>query len=159
MSYVEWVISWYPEWYHSIPCIDTLRLRQHGYHFTDNTFKLIFLNENVIISIKITLKFVPKGPINNIPALVQIMGWRRPGDKPLSEAMMVSLLMQICVTRPQWVNILWPSDAISHCRTFPSLALLMACHMFSAKHLLEPMMNYYRFMVPTGSDESKLRTF
>ena len=42
---------------------------------------------------------LPKGPINNIPALVQIMAWRRPGDKPLSEPMMVSLL-----TQPQWVN-------------------------------------------------------
>ena len=53
------------------------------------------------ISIKISLKFVPNGPINNIPALVQIMAWRRPGDKPLSEPMMVSLLTHICVTRPQ----------------------------------------------------------
>ena len=52
----------------------------------------------------ISLKFVPKGPINNIPALVQIMAWRRPGDKPISEPMMVSLLTHICVTRPQWVN-------------------------------------------------------
>ena len=50
------------------------------------------------------LKFVPKGPINNIPALVQIMAWRRPGDKPLSEPMMVRLPTHICVTRPQWVN-------------------------------------------------------
>ena len=49
-------------------------------------------------------KFVPRGPINNIPALVQIMAWRRPGDKPLSEPMMVSLLMHICATRPQWVK-------------------------------------------------------
>ena len=40
------------------------------------------------ISIKISLKFVPKGPISNIPALVQIMAWRRSGDKPLSESMM-----------------------------------------------------------------------
>ena len=30
-------------------------------------FKRIFLNENVCISIKILLKFVPKDPINNIP--------------------------------------------------------------------------------------------
>ena len=37
--------------------------------------------------------------------LVQIMAWRRPGDKPLSEPMMVSLLTQICVTRPQWVML------------------------------------------------------
>ena len=41
--------------------------------------------------IKNSLKFVPKGPINNIPALVQIMAWRRPGDKPLSEPMSLSL--------------------------------------------------------------------
>ena len=47
---------------------------------------------------------VPKGPIDNIPALVQIMAWRRPGDKPLSEPMMARLLTHICVTRPQWVN-------------------------------------------------------
>ena len=47
------------------------------------------------------------GPINIIPALVQIMAWRRPGDKPLSEPMMVSLLTHICVTRPQWVNSQW----------------------------------------------------
>ena len=49
-----------------------------------------FFKENVWIPTKISLKFVPKGPINNIPALVQIMAWRSPGDKPLSELMMVS---------------------------------------------------------------------
>ena len=32
----------------------------------------VFLNENIWILIKISLKFVPKGPINNIPALFQI---------------------------------------------------------------------------------------
>ena len=53
---------------------------------------------------KISLKFVHKSPINNIPASVQIMAWRRSGDKPLSEPMMVSLLTHICVTRPQWVK-------------------------------------------------------
>ena len=56
------------------------------------------------ISINILLKFVPKVQISNIPAFVQIMPWRRPGDKPLSELMMVKLLMHICITRPQWVN-------------------------------------------------------
>ena len=71
--------------------------------FPDDIFKCIFLTENVIISIKISLKFVPKGSINNIPTLVQIMAWRRPGDKPLSEPMMVRLSTHICVTRPQWV--------------------------------------------------------
>ena len=51
-----------------------------------------------------SLKFVPKVRINNIPSLVQIMAWRRPGDKPLFEPMMVSLPTHICVTRPQWVS-------------------------------------------------------
>ena len=81
--------------------LNTLRPKPNGCSFADDSFKRIFLNENVIISIQISLKFVPKGPINNIPALVQIMAWRRPGDKPLSEAMMVSLLTHICITRPQ----------------------------------------------------------
>ena len=84
--------------------VNTLRPRQNGRHFPDDIFKCIFLNENEWISIEISLKFIPKGQINNIPSLFQIMAWRRPGDKPLSEAMMVSLLTHICVTRPQWVN-------------------------------------------------------
>ena len=77
------------------------RPRQNGRHFADDIFKHIFVNENARISIKFSLKFVPKGPIHNIPALVQIMAWRRPGDKPLSEPVLVSLLTHICVTRPQ----------------------------------------------------------
>ena len=72
--------------------------------FADDIFKRIFLNENIKISIKISLQFVPMGPINIILALVQIMAWRRSGGKPLSEPMIVSLLTHICVTRPRWVN-------------------------------------------------------
>ena len=60
-------------------------------HLPDDIFKRIFLNENSRIPIEISLKFVPWGPINNIPALVQIMAWRRTGDEPLSESMMVRL--------------------------------------------------------------------
>ena len=85
---------------------NTLRPRQNGRHFADDVLKCIFLNEKVSIPIGISLKFVPKGPIDNIPALVQIMVWRRPGDKPLSEPMMVRLPTHLyrCVTGPQWVN-------------------------------------------------------
>ena len=68
--------------------VNTLRPRQIGRHFTDDFFKCIFLNENIRIMIKISLKFIPKGPIDNMPALVQIMAWRRTGDKSLSEPMM-----------------------------------------------------------------------
>ena len=72
--------------------------------FADDIFKMHFFNENLRILIHISLKFVSKSPINNIPSLVQIMAWRRIGDKPLFEPMMPSLAMHICVTLPQWVN-------------------------------------------------------
>ena len=96
---------WLARWQKDAPTwFNTLRPRQNGRHFADDTFKRIFMNENVRISINISLKFVPKSLINNIPALVQIMAWRRSGDKPLSEPMMVRLLTHICVIRPQWVK-------------------------------------------------------
>ena len=94
----------FSHWWSPVDSLNTLRPRQNGRRFPDDIFKCIFLNENVWISIKISLKFVPKGPINNIPALVQIMAWRRSGDKPLSEPMVVNLLTHLCVTQPQWVN-------------------------------------------------------
>ena len=90
--------------------INTLRPRQNGRHLADDMFECIFLDENVWILIDISLKFVPKGSINNDPALFQIMAWCRAGDKPLSEPMMVSWLTHICVTRPQWVNTTWAQN-------------------------------------------------
>ena len=63
--------------------------------------KCIFLNENVWISIKILVKFVPEGRI-------QIMTWRRPGDMPLFEPMTAWLLTYICVTRPQLIKNMPP---------------------------------------------------
>ena len=59
--------------------------KQNGRNFADDILKCIFMSENVWIWIEISLKFVPKGPIDNIPALVQIMAWCRTGAKPLSE--------------------------------------------------------------------------
>ena len=123
--------------------LNTLRLRRHGCHSSDDIFKCIYLNENVWISIKISLNFVPKGPINNIPALVQTMTWHWPGDRPLSEPMMVDLLRHICVTMPRWVNSLRPSDAFMHQQSRPSLVQIMACRLASSKPLSEPMLEYY----------------
>ena len=50
--------------------------KKNGRQFPADIFKCIFLNENTLILIKISLKFVSYGPINNIPTLVQIMAWR-----------------------------------------------------------------------------------
>ena len=79
-----------------------------GWDFADDICKCIFLNENVWISLKFSLEFVPKARINNITALIQIMAWYRSGDKLLSEPMVISLLAHICVTRPHWVYIKQP---------------------------------------------------
>ena len=48
---------------------------QNGRHFTGDIFRCIIVNEKFCIFITISLKFVPKGPIDNNPALVQIMAW------------------------------------------------------------------------------------
>ena len=58
---------------------------QNGRHFADDIFECIFMNEKFFILIQISLKFVPKGPNDNKSALVQVMAWRRTGDKPLPE--------------------------------------------------------------------------
>ena len=79
-------------------------LRRNDRHFADDILKHIFLDENVRVSIKISLKFVPKGPIDDIPALVLIMAWCRPGDRPLSEPVMVRSAKHLRVTWPQWVK-------------------------------------------------------
>ena len=82
------------------------------------------------------------------------MAWCRPGDKPLSEAMMVSVLTHICVARPQWVNAVhWqcrfvilinslrPSDAYMRQWLMPTLVERMACRLNGAKPS-EPMLGY-----------------
>ena len=51
----------------------------------DDTF---IFNENDRILIQISLKFIPRGPVDIKPALVQVMAWRQTGDKPLPEPML-----------------------------------------------------------------------
>ena len=71
--------------YHILLC----RLFIEGDDKKAENLKCIFLNENIRIVIKISVKFIPKGPINTILELIQIMA-RRQGNKPLSEPMIVS---------------------------------------------------------------------
>ena len=84
------------------------------------------LNQNVWISINISLKFVPRGPISNIPTLVRVMAWRLPGDKTLSEPIMVRLPTHICVTRPQWVKS--NENCGSYCYTVNMINFLQNIH-------------------------------
>ena len=127
--------------------VNSLRPRQNGRHFPDDIFKCIFLNENISISITISLKFVPKGPINNIPALVQIMAWRRPGDKSLSKPMIVSLSTHICVTRPQWVKLLPHLPEVNEFKRQHIVWCRRCCH------------NLYIFCRNKNQDESESATW
>ena len=81
-----------------------LRPKQNCRHFADDILKIIFLNEYIWIPLRISIKFVPKVRINNITALVRIMAWRQPGNKALSEPLMISLLTHKCLTPPQWAH-------------------------------------------------------
>ena len=60
-------------------------------NLADDIFKCIFLRENDRIPIYISLKFVLRTPIENTPALVQVMAWRWTGNKPLSEPMLTQI--------------------------------------------------------------------
>ena len=58
----------------------------------DDILNCIFLNDNDRIPIHISLKYVSRGPIDNKPALVQVMAWSRTDDKPLPGPMMTQLI-------------------------------------------------------------------
>ena len=106
--------------------INKLRPKQNGCHFADDKFKCIFLNEIVWISITLSLKFDPKGPTNIIPALVQIMAWHPPGNKPLSGPMMARLPTHICVTRLQIV--IWNATKIWNSSIIILIFMTSTCH-------------------------------
>ena len=88
----------------------TLRLRQSGHHFADDIFECIFLNAHLWIVIKISLKFVPKGQINNI-ILIN-----------------VGYLTEACLTGPQWLYTVF--DELGDCifTKSPSTFFFNPCH-------------------------------
>ena len=105
--------------------------------FRRRHFQMHFLDWKCMNLIKIPLKFVPRAPINNIPALVWIMAWRRSGTKPLSEPVMLSLLTHICVTRSRWAIATWLSDAIWRHKSVLTMPHVMACCMIAPSHYLK----------------------
>ena len=64
----------------------------HSASLADDIFNRIFLNKNGWISITILLNSIPKNPIDNKPALVQVMAWHRTGDKPLHEPVLTQFI-------------------------------------------------------------------
>ena len=107
--------------------VNRLRLRQNGQHFADDIFKCIFLNEDIWILINVSLKFVPKGQINNIPALVQLMAWHCLDTKPLSVTIVAYFTdAYMCRSASVSQNPLLPSNTILSHRSGSTLAQVMA---------------------------------
>ena len=71
----------------------------------DDIFKLIFLNENSKILIEISPKFVPRSPIDNKLALVQVMACHQFGTKPLPEPVKTQFIDAYMRHRERWVNV------------------------------------------------------
>ena len=127
-EYLKYTLSKYPEIHflhlpvHTQPNnyskqrpLNTLRPRQMAAIFQTTFWNGFSWMKMFEYRLKFHWSFFPGGPINNIPTLVQVMAWRRPGDKPLSEPMMVRLPTHICVTRTQWVNwVLFCSYVVSN---------------------------------------------
>ena len=114
--------------------------------FRRGHFQMHFLEWKCLKPIKISLKFVPRGPINNIPALVQIMAWCQPSDKPLSESMMVSVPTYVCVTRPQWIKEHFHfAFLVKINNAIPTM--LQYCYM--SIHLVDTMYSFIVFKIST----------
>ena len=80
--WVQWV------YHHRLTLINSSSPGQNRHHFIEGMLKCIFLNKNIWISNKIWLECIPWGLIHSVSALVQMMAWRHPGEKPLSEPML-----------------------------------------------------------------------
>ena len=90
-------------------CLKLIKTETKWPQFSGRHFQMHFLEWKCMNFFENFIECFPNGPINNIPVLVFIMSWRRPGDKPLSEPMMIILLTHICVTRGcdylSWVDL------------------------------------------------------
>ena len=80
---------------------------QNGHHFLDEIFKCIFVTEKFCFSIRISLKFVPKGPADNKPALVLVMAWCQTGDKPLPQPMVTQFTQAYMQQQGEMSKPLW----------------------------------------------------
>ena len=125
--------------------------RQFGGKIADDIFKCIFVNENDWISIKISLKFIPKSPIDNKSVLDQVMAWRRQAPSHYLNQCWPSFLTHICGTRGRWVKSWWPAKTMQHHRTWSTLSHKMAYRLFNTKALSGPMAIYSQLDLSSGT--------
>ena len=106
--------------------------RWSGRNFAEDISKSILLNKIGCFFIQISLKFISRGPINNMRSMVQAKDRLRLGDKPVSEQMIPCL------------SSINPSVSIMH--QLLSLAGEMKCVSFSAdlSHTLKQILKKWK---------------
>ena len=114
-----------------------LRQTQNCHYFADNVLKNgTFLNENVWITLYVSMKVNPEIWINIIQAFFQIMAWCQSGDNSLSEPM-IWVYRHLCITLPQWAILFltWYNEVMNYDHMMIFTHLLRAWSMFSLQCL------------------------
>ena len=110
-------------------------------HFRKVIFQLISVIDGWSISCKILLKLMPMDLTDGKSTLVPVMAWCRQATSHYLSQCWPRSMPPCGITRPQWVNSLWPSDTIWGLGIWSSLTQAAACHhLFNAKRLPEPIM-------------------
>ena len=102
---------------------------QNGHQFADDIFGYIFMNEKFCIFIRISLKFLPYGPIDNNAALLRVMPRRRTSVKALPELMLLSSLTHICDIRGDKLKVVAALCCMLH-----RLSVSSTIHRIALKH-------------------------
>ena len=112
--------------------INTLRPRRNEQHFADDIFKRKLFSSMKMFEFRLKFHWslFPRVQLTIFQHWVQVMAWRRIGDKPLSEPKMVRSTTHICVTRPQWVKT-W--NLIARTRMNGCLIFTLALHIMGCK--------------------------
>ena len=111
----------------------------------NHIFTWIFLNENDRIQIQISLRFVPRSPLDSKPAVIQVMARHRTGDKPLSEPMMTQFTdayIYAALWEEESTNPLWPSDAIWQQWSGSTFAQIMVCGLMTLRAITWTKVDY-----------------
>ena len=124
LRYEKRCISTYRSWNNRAAIVETMF---SYFPFRGQHFQMHFLERKSCALIAISLNFVPRGPYDNKLAWVQVTAWRRTGDKPSSEPMLLGSMTHICSTRERWIKIYSTLFTQSNLQ-YVSVELIMVWH-------------------------------
>ena len=132
------VMAWYLCFFLNVPATAFNSLAPGGFEniFQNVFFKLISWIDTLSNSCETALRSMPQNPSDDKSTLVQVMAWcRQAASHYLSQCCPRSLL-PYGVTRPQWVNSVWPHNIMWWHRSGSTLTKFMACCLMAPSHYL-----------------------